>query len=261
MKCRKIKEERKKNKVLLMLEGSDEVFANTIRRLILEEVPTLAVEEVEIKDNDSALYDEMLALRLGLIPIKTDLSSYRLPQSPQEVEEKSASCTLQLKLKSSQKGLVYAEEAESADSKCTFAYPKMPVVKLLSKQKLDVTMTAVMGQGKVHTKWSPGYAHYKKELLLKVGKIFEAEKIAQACPDGVFTLKGNKLEVNQEKVYESNLLEQYAEMDKGITIDYTDNILITVESWGQLSWREMLTASAEILSDKAEQLEKLIYSN
>ncbi len=258
MKCRKIKDERKKGRVLLLLEGSDEVFANTIRRLILEEVPTLAVEEVEIKDNDSALYDEMLALRLGLIPIKTDLGSYRLPQSPQEVEEKSAACTLQLTLKSTKKGLVYAEEAESADAKCTFVYPKMPVIKLLAKQKLNVTMTAVMGQGKVHTKWSPGYAHYKQEPVIKLGKITDAERIAKACPDGVFTLKGSKLEVDAEKAYESNLLEQYAEMEKGITVEYTDNILLTVESWGQLSWKEMLATSMEMLVEKIEQLEKLI---
>jgi len=258
MKAQKIKEERKKNKLTFLLEDSDEVFANTIRRLILEEVPTLAVEEVEFKENSSALYDEMLALRMGLVPIKTDLSSYQLPASPQEIEEKSARCTLQIKIKANKKGYVYAEEAESSDPKCTFVYPKMPITKLLAKQKIDAIMTAVMGQGKEHTKWSPGLVYYKKEPVVKLGKVSDPQKIAEASSDGVFTLKGNKLELNEDKIYDSNLLEYYSELDSGIKVEYTDKLIFVVESWGQLSCKEMLEKSAEIFLDKIAAMEKMI---
>lgn len=258
IKLEKLSEEKKEGKIFFMIKGGSEVFANTIRRMILEEVPTLAVEEVEVKDNDSALYDEMLALRLGLIPIKTDLASYRLPQSPEEIEEKSARCTLQIKLKAAKKGYVYAEEAESSDPKCTFVYPKMPVVKLLAKQKIDVIMTAVVGQGKMHAKWAPGWAFYKKEPVIKVGKVKDAQKIAKASTDGVFKLKDGKLELHEDKVYKSNLLEYYAELDEGITVDYADNILFRLESWGQLTCREILDKSAEILIEKVEEMEKLV---
>lgn len=258
MKLEKIKEDKKNKKLSFLLKGSNEVFANSIRRLIIEEVPTLAVEELEVKDNNSALHDEMLALRLGLIPIKTDLKSYRLPKNQDEITEKSASCTVQLKLKSNKKGYVYAGEAESADPKCTFVYEKMPVVKLLSKQKIDVNMTAVMGHGKEHTKWSPGLAFYKKEPVVKIGKVQNQEALAKMCTDDVFKIKGNSVELVEEKVYDSNLLEAYAEADKGITVTYTDNIIFNVESWGQLSCKEMLATSAEILVEKVEEMEKQI---
>ena len=258
MKLEKLKDDKKNKKLSFMLKGSNEVFANTIRRMIIEEVPTLAVEEVEVKDNNSALHDEMLALRLGLIPIKTDMKSYRLPKNQDEITEKSANCTVQLKLKSNKKGYVYAGEAESADPKCTFVYEKMPVVKLLSKQKVDVIMTAVMGQGKEHTKWTPGLAFYKKEPAVKVGKVHDPETLSKICTDGVFKIKGNNVELVNEKVYDSNLLEVYAEADKGITVTYTDNILFNLESWGQLTCKEMLTACAEILVEKVEELEKQI---
>jgi len=258
MKCEKIKEEKKKGKLSFLLKGSDEVFANTIRRLIIEEVPTLAVEDIEIKDNSSALYDEMIALRLGLIPIKTDLKSYRLPKNEDEVDEKSASCTLQIKLKSSKKGYVYAGDTESADPKCTFVEEKMPIVKLLSKQKVDMVMTAVMGMGKDHTKWSPGLAFFKQEPVLKVGKIKNPTKITELSTDGVFKLKNGKVELVEDNIYESNLLEKYAEADEGITLEFSDDFVFNVESWGQLSCKEMLSKSAEILSEKAEELEKLI---
>jgi len=258
MKCEKIKEEKKKGKLSFLLKGSDEVFANTIRRLVIEEVPTLAVEEVEIKDNSSALYDEMLALRLGLIPIKTDLKSYRLPKNEDEVNEKSASCTLQLRLKTGKKGYVYAGEADSADPKCTFVQDKMPVVKLLQKQKIDLVMTAVMGQGRMHSKWTPGLIVYKKEPVVKVGKVKDAEKLSKLCTDGVFKVKDNKVELVQDKVYDSGLLEVYAEADEGVTVEYTDNFLFSIESWGQLSCKEMLSQSAGVLAQKAEELEKQI---
>src|SRR3989338_1520712 len=133
IKLEKIKNEKKINKLTFMIKGSDEVFANTIRRLILEEVPVLAVEDLEIKSNGSALYDEMLALRLGLTPIKTDLKSYNLKEKCKCNGEGCAQCELKITLKGSKKGYVYAEEAQSTDPKCTFVFPKMPVIKLLAK--------------------------------------------------------------------------------------------------------------------------------
>ena len=258
MKLEKIKEEKKKNKIIFLVKGSNEIFTNTIRRLIVEEVPTLAVEDLEIKDNSSALYDEMLGLRLGLLPIKTDLKSYVLKDQCKCDGEGCAQCELKITLKASKKGYVYASEAKSTDPKCTFVYEKMPVVKLLTKQKIDVTMTAVLGQGKVHTKWSPGWAFFRKEPIVKLGKVNDPAKVAKKCSDGVFELKGNKLNLVKNKTYDSNLLEFYASLDSGISIDYSDNFIFTLESWGQLSCKEILTRSAQILTAKVEEMEKLV---
>ncbi len=256
MKLEKLKEEKKKNKLTILLKGEHEVFANTIRRLIVEEVPTLAVEDLEIKDNSSALYDEMLGLRLGLTPIKTDLKSYTFREQCKCEGEGCARCQLTLTLKVGRKGYAYAEDAESTDPKCTFALGKMPIVKLLARQKVDLTMTAILGRGKEHIKWSPGWAYYRQEAQLTLGKVADPAAIAAKCTDGVLQMKGNKLDVDKEKVQESILLEHYASLDKNITIEYTGNILFTVESWGQLSCREMLSRSAEILEAKAEELER-----
>ena len=56
IKIEKLKEEKKRGILKFMIKGANEIFANTIRRLIIEEVPTLAVEDIEIKDNNSALF-------------------------------------------------------------------------------------------------------------------------------------------------------------------------------------------------------------
>jgi hypothetical protein len=54
------------------LIGVDTSVANSLRRILLSEVPTLAIETVYIQDNTSILQDEILSHRLGLIPIKAD---------------------------------------------------------------------------------------------------------------------------------------------------------------------------------------------
>ena len=62
-----------KNERVILRINSNEPLANAIRRSI-SEVPTLAIDEVEIYKNDSALFDEVLAHRLGLLPLKTEKS-------------------------------------------------------------------------------------------------------------------------------------------------------------------------------------------
>jgi len=61
---------KKENKIMFTAE-IEESLANAIRRY-MNQIPVLAVEEVEISRNDSPLYDETIAHRIGLIPIKTD---------------------------------------------------------------------------------------------------------------------------------------------------------------------------------------------
>ena len=146
----------------------------------------------------------------------------------------------------------------STDPKCTFVEPKTIVVKLLPKQKIDVTMSAELGRGKVHAKWSPGWPIYKKEGVLKLGSVKDADSLVKNCPDGVFTLKAGKLVLNEEKMIESHLLDYYAELDEGIKLEYTDNIIFSLESWGQLSPKEILKESANILIEKVSEMESLL---
>ena len=65
-------------RITFLLKNSNPATANAIRRLIIERVPTMAIYEVEYTKNSSALYDEIVAHRLGLIPLKTDLKGYDL---------------------------------------------------------------------------------------------------------------------------------------------------------------------------------------
>ena len=70
--------DKNKEKMSFILKGVDSVFVNTLRRLVIEEIPSLAIEDVTFVQNSSALYDEILAHRLGLIVLKTDLKDFDL---------------------------------------------------------------------------------------------------------------------------------------------------------------------------------------
>ena len=59
--------EKKDNRIGILIDGN-ESLANALRRSI-NEIPNVAIDEIEFYKNDSALYDEIIAHRLGLIPI------------------------------------------------------------------------------------------------------------------------------------------------------------------------------------------------
>src|SRR5574338_481466 len=67
------------NRMSVKLKGIPLQYANSIRRICLNGVPVFAVDTVDIIENSSVLADEGLAHRLGLIPLRTDLSRFNEP--------------------------------------------------------------------------------------------------------------------------------------------------------------------------------------
>lgn len=263
MKVENLSLDKKNNQLSFVLKESTESFANVLRRFATDEVPTLAIEEVEFHDNSSALYDEIIAHRLGLIPIKTDLKSYELPEECSCKGAGCAKCQLKIVLKTGKRGIVTASDAQSKDPKCKFVYPDMPVVKLLAKQKLELEATAVLGQGKNHAKWSPGLIFYKHEPSIKfdTSKLKDEEKQALVRIDkNVFQLTGNKIKIDHEALLQSPHYEACLEsLEKlGAQIENTNNFVFHVESWGQLDPKQILETAADMLINRLDELAQLL---
>ena len=257
MKLEVIETDKKQNKLHLRLQGVPASFANLVRRFAMDEVPTLAIEDVEFKDNSSALYDEIIAHRLGLMPIKTDSSSYNLKEECSCNGEGCAKCQLKISLKSAKKGIVTASEAESQDPKCTFALGYMPVAKLSAKQKLDLEATAVMGKGIEHAKWSPCLAYYKKEATINTSNLKldhdQKARVQRAC-NNLVKIDG-KIEVSDQLFTNQRADACIAVLkEAGAEVVEIDSYIFTVESWGQLECKQILDQAADIIIQKLDAL-------
>ena len=138
MEIRVLENNKEQGKVSFILKDSTPAFANTLRRLMIDDVPAMAIEDVEFQKNNSILYDEMIAHRLGLVPLKTDLKSYNLPDKCKCEGKGCNRCQLKMVLRATKgSGVVYASEIKSKDPAVKPVFPNMPIVKLLKGQTLD----------------------------------------------------------------------------------------------------------------------------
>ncbi|MCD6538032.1 DNA-directed RNA polymerase subunit D [Candidatus Bathyarchaeota archaeon] len=142
-----------------IVEGITPSLANTLRRIILSEVPCMAIDDVMIIENDSILHNEILALRLGLIPLKTDLDSYRLPEECECGSDLGcplcrAVLILDVEAKSGER-TVYSRDLVPEDPKIAPVSGDIPIVKLAPGQRIRLEAYAKLGRGKDHAKWQP----------------------------------------------------------------------------------------------------------
>ena len=254
-----IESEPKNNKLAFMLKGANAAFANALRRAVLEEVPTMAIEDIEFRKNSSVLYDEIIAHRMGLIPLTTDLETYNIPSECKCKGEGCASCQAKLTLDVEGPATVYASDLKSKDPKIKPAFPGMPIVKLLKGQRLELEATATLGTGKQHSKWAPGHIYYKQREVLKAGNLKNPDAIVKACPEGVFDIKAGKLVANETLLLKYDLAGTVEDVSNGEAhLEATNDYIFRLESFGQLSCTEIMEKAAECLETQFNDFEKLI---
>jgi len=250
-------EKEKDNKISFIVKVITPTWANLLRRYMMEEVPVMAIEDVEFRKNNSILYDEIIAHRLGLIPLKTDLKSYYLPEKCKCNGKGCARCTLKMTLTAKGPCTVYASEIKSKDPKVKPVYPNIPIVKLLKGQDIELEATAILGKGKEHVKWSPGIVWYTFKPKITVNNNhpdFEAYK--DKYPPQVF--KNGK--IDKLLIEEKNLVDACDGVNKNIvSIEYDDtSFIFHVESWGQLSCKEMVLQALDIFQEELDEFTKKI---
>ena len=259
MKVKLIKNMPNENKLLLLIEDIDYTFANALRRTMINSVPTLAIEDVEFKENSSILYDEMIAHRLGLIPLTTDLKSYNLREECKCKGAGCARCQIQLVLKTKKTGMIYASDLKTKDISVKPVFPKIPIVKLLEEQSIELIATAELGRGKNHIKWSPGLIFYKYMPIINIKKQPENAKEIVKKTSGILKLKGNKLEVDTQKLLETINYEGIEDICEDISVEQDPNkFVFQIESWGQLSTKEIFKQALKELSKDIDDFTKEI---
>ncbi len=247
------------NSIKFILRDCSLALANSLRRAMKALVPTLAVDYVDFYVNTSYVYDEMIAHRIGLIPIKTDLNRFNLPSECVCGGEGCPNCQISLRLNVEGPKVVYSGDFISDDPQITFVYDNIPIIELFEGQQLMIEAVARLGTGKEHAKFQPVSVCYYK-IIPKI----EISEKCNLCGDCIDACPRNVL-TKREKIEVLNLLNCSMCLEcvkacelKAISVEETNDYLFTAEGTGALPVKEVVRKAIEILKDKAVEMNKIL---
>ncbi|HMF31395.1 MAG TPA: DNA-directed RNA polymerase subunit D [Candidatus Lokiarchaeia archaeon] len=266
--------EKSDNYVEFIMDGVTVEFANALRRLLLSEIPVMAIDEVIFLENSSPLFDEIIAHRLGLVPLKTDLKRYNLPK---ECSCGGVGCTLcQVELNceitaENEDKVIYTGNLESNDPYVVPVSEKIPIVKLGKGKSVVLEAYARLGIGKQHAKWqavaTTAYRYYPdwsfdETKWDETNNEISPEKV---CPPKVLYREGDKIFMVDDGWRKCNLCMACQKADKSGAVNVKKNptkFIFFVEGTGALPVQEVLSKAIEIfqkaLTEFDSQLAELV---
>jgi DNA-directed RNA polymerase subunit D len=281
--------EETETRMRFIIEKVNPAIANSLRRVLLSDIPKMAVEDVEfhlgsIRDEDgreyesiSPLFDEIVSHRLGMLPIPTDMSLYKFPGDCDCAGEGCPSCTIMYTLNKKGPCTVYSGDLEPlGDRTLNIKEDLIPIVKLSNRQALLVYATAVLGTGRVHAKWQVvtccGYKYYPV-VEVNRDECDLCGLCVSACPKKIFAYENGKLKIDKDLALECNLCNACIEVcgqavdGSGkrkekilpLTVKGDDTKFVFVfETDGAISARDTLDKGLELLEEKFGAFRDLI---
>lgn len=260
--------ERDDKNMRLLVREVDVPFMNALRRIVLSEVPCMAIDEVVIIENSSVLQDEIIAHRLGLIPLKTDLDGYNLPEDcPCKSEFGCNLCRVTLTLDvESKEGTrtVYSGELISENPDIVPTSEKIPIIKLAKEQKLRLEAYARLGKGKNHAKWQPvsmcTYKYFPK-IEISSKRCDACGKCIEICPRKVLAKTNNKVEVRDLMACTlcHDCVDACPQNPPAIEVSREENkFIFSLESTGALPPERIMTQAIKILDGQLKEFESQV---
>jgi DNA-directed RNA polymerase subunit D len=238
---------------------------NAIRRIILAETPAMAIEEVVILENQSPVFDEIIAHRLGLVPLRTNYDQYVLPT---ECTCEGVGCHLcqagfTMEVEAPEEGYIATTgDLKPQDPETVPVSDKIPIAKLAKGQRIVVEAYARLGVGQDHAKWQPvSTMSYKMIPSVKVdaGKCDGCQECVTACFRKVFEMQKEKaIVVDERNCTLCNLCVETCDV-QAITVTYDENsFIVTIESTGALPPEKIMEKSFDVFRKKYEDLISLL---
>lgn len=267
--------------------GCHPSIANAFRRLILSEVPSMAIEKVLITTNTSIIQDEVLAHRIGLIPLKADPRLFEYKSDDQDPLVGTEHDTLEFELKVKCIRRKDTKDTASLDDlyknhrvlsgkmkwipkgKQAELYKELDVgpihddillVKMRPGHELDLKLLAVKGIGKDHAKFSPvATAFYRlmPEIELLKDVTGDNAKLIQKC----FSPGVIGIDADTDKAYVidarydtcSRNVFRYPQLENTVRMSRIRNhFIFTIESVGALRPEEIFIESVKNLRKKCQ---------
>ena len=194
-------------KISVKLKDVPLQYANALRRVCLNGVPVFAIDTVDIIENSSVLPDEGLAHRLGLIPLKTDLTRFNEPSKCDcQSESGCSNCKVMLVLDSGDSDVtktVLSNDLSSEDDTVKPISDKIPIVQLAPGQRIKVECYARLGRGTEHAKWNSANISMLTETDKENERILTIESTGALNPEQIILAGVDEV---------SNRLGQFKEM-------------------------------------------------
>jgi DNA-directed RNA polymerase subunit D len=204
--------EKSNERIVVRFSNIPRQYVNSLRRLAISDVPTLAIDDVVVLENSSVMHDEAVAHRLGLIPLRTDPGRFVMP--PECDCKSTLGCSkcrvlLVLDAEANEKTMVVTSgELVSEDETVKPVSKDIPIIVLAPNQKLKFEAYARLGIGKDHAKWQPTSSAVVKDgkndeimLVLESNGALTAEEILLAAAERLAAkVKSFKQQVSSLKV-------------------------------------------------------------
>lgn len=240
--------EEKGNLLKVLVKGSETAFINSFRRAIMSLVPTAAIEEVTIFENDSVIFDEFLTQRLSLVPVKADLKGAKKGEKFKFKLEKEGPCT------------VLVKDIKPVSSGVELLGKKTPLLKLSKGQKLKLEMTATVNSGREHVKWQPaivGYRHVSNISILKDCSF--CKECIKACPKELLEIKAKKIVLKDNLLCDACAMCKDACLEKAIEVQTIPNdFVFSIETIGQRENKEIMLEAIQALKEKNSEFKKTL---
>ncbi len=246
-------------RIRFLLKGVTPAFANAIRRASLSEVPTLAVDEINIYDNTSVLFDEQMALRLGLIPIQTeDLDLYVLRDDCECEGAGCPACQVTMMLSAEGPCTVHSGDIRYEDPGVKVAYENIPIVILGEGEKLVVEGMITLDSGSTHAKWQGGTrCGYKNLSEITIGECDGCGRCVEVCPRDVLEMDGGRVKVTDPMSCNlCKLCVKECDAEAIEVVPVADTFVMVIVTDGSISARDLVAGAAKDIGDRARLLGK-----
>jgi len=248
---------KKGDKISFIAEGITPALANALRRIMISEIPTMAIQWVDIRENSSILFDETVAHRMGLIPIKFDPDKFNFAEDCKCGGKGCPLCQVAFSLEKAGSGVVYSGDMVSSNKAVKPTDPNFPIVKLLENHSVKMDAVARLGLGVQHAKHQAAIASYQYYPEMKVNSCSDPRKVVASCPKGVIALKGKTPYIKDPK--NCDLCRSCEEVCDGLkVVGVPGKFIFNVESVSGLEPAYIVGRAADILAEKAEKFKKKI---